>query len=145
MLCFPVTNDQYPTPVLGLSPDDATNPANSTVELMDSETAALIRAFLRPLFDRPHSWPALADKLHANGYGLAFRAGRMCLTELATGKCLCSLRFLGIVFLELVTQLGRPTVRVLPNHSADGELVHHVPLARRNQITHTAFNRSRKI
>ena len=128
MLGFPLPNRAHPTPVLGLStdigPQDNTPETTTlTVESVDSETSALIRAFLRPLFDQPDSWTELTEGLRAHGYGLAFRGGRLCLTDHATGERLCSLRFLGIRLRDLVAQLGRPIARALPGRSADGELV----------------------
>ena len=134
MLCFPVPIGSNPTPVLGVSAQNPEGTATGTVEgsvsrTVDSETAALIRAVLRPLFDHPDSWVSLLNQLRDNGYGLAFRAGRLCLTDHATGHRLCSLRFLGITLSDLVTRLGRPIVRALPGQSADGELMHHAPMA----------------
>lgn len=133
MLCFPVPDGSNPSPVLGLSTTGPTAvvtnaPAGSVTESVDSETAALIRAVLRPLFERPDSWFALLGQLRDNGYSLAFRAGRLCLTDHATGNRLCSLRFLGITLSDLVARLGRPVVRALPGRTADGELQCHAPV-----------------
>ncbi|MFT7596244.1 MAG: hypothetical protein ACI8R4_003579 [Paracoccaceae bacterium] len=126
MLCFPIPNGSNPTPVLGLSAaSDANSLAGSSSGSLDSETAALIRAVLRPLFECPDSWFQLTEQLRNNGYSLAFRAGRLCLTDHATGNRLCSLRFLGIGLRDLVARLGRPVVRPLPGRPADGELLTH--------------------
>jgi hypothetical protein len=96
---------------------------NTGTPEVDSETAALFRAILRPLIDQSGSWSALMDALHAKGYGLAFRDGRLFLTNQATGRRVCSLRFLGAPLGDLVARLGRPIVRALPGHSANGELL----------------------
>jgi len=62
-------------------------------------------------------------RLKGKGYGLAFRDGRLFLTDHATGKRACSTRFLGIPLADLVARLGRPIVRTLPGRKADGELL----------------------
>lgn len=96
---------------------------NTGTPQVDSETAALFRAALRPLISKSVSWPALMDALRAKGYALAFRDGRLFLTNHATGKRVCSLRFLGMPLTDLVERLGRPIVRALPGHRANGELL----------------------
>lgn len=89
---------------------------------VDSETAALFRATLRPLISQSPNWPALMDRLRAKGFGLAFRNGRLILTDTETGARVCSFRFLGMPLSDLVTRLGRPIVRALPGRPADGEI-----------------------
>lgn len=89
---------------------------------IDSETAVLLRGWLRPLIDRSASWPALAAALDAHGYALAFRDGRLCLTNRTTGACICTMRFLGTGLKDLVARLGRPAVRPVPGRPASGEL-----------------------
>lgn len=111
------------------------NPRSQSIETsenldapnVDSETAALFRAVLRPLISQSASWPALLDALHSKGYGLAFRGGRLCLTDQTTGVRVCSLRFLGLSLRDLVAQMGRPIVRALPGLRADGELLREAP------------------
>lgn len=100
---------------------DATK-GNLDVAPIDSETAALFRAVLRPLIVQAVSWPGLLDALAAKGYGLAFREGRLFLTSQATGRRVCSLRFLGTPLGDLVARLGRPIVRALPGEGGDAEL-----------------------
>ena len=90
---------------------------------MDSETAALFRASLCPLIRQSVSWPGLMDTLRAKGFGLAFRDGRLFLTNSVTGTRVCTLRFLGMPLRDLVARLGRPIVRALPGQRADGELL----------------------
>jgi len=94
---------------------------------VDSETAALFRAVLRPLIVQANSWSNLLDTLGAKGYGLTFRGGRLFLTSQATGRRVCSLRFLGLPLVDLVARLGRPIVRALPGQHADGELLRAPP------------------
>lgn len=94
---------------------------------IDSETAALFRAVLRPLIVQSISWPGLLDALAAKGYGLAFREGRLFLTNQTTGRRICSLRFLGTPLADLVARLGRPIVRALPGRHGDGELLRAPP------------------
>lgn len=89
---------------------------------IDSETAVLLRGWLRPLIDKSASWPALAAALDAHGYALAFRDGRLCLTNRTTGACVCTMRFLGTSLKDLVARLGRPAVRPVPGRPAAGEL-----------------------
>jgi hypothetical protein len=96
---------------------------------VDCETAALFRASLRPLISKSVSWPGLMDALRVKGFGLAFRGGRLFLTNHTTGSRICSLRFLGMPLAELVAQLGRPIVRALPGQRADGELLREPPTA----------------
>ncbi|SHE50655.1 hypothetical protein SAMN05444279_103128 [Ruegeria intermedia] len=99
-----------------------------TSQNMDCETAALLRAVIRPLFASAVTWAGLADSLREKGYRLAFQSGRMCLMDLATGARLCGLRFLDIELLDLVRRLGRPVV-VARGDSADGELLRARPSA----------------
>jgi len=90
---------------------------------VDSETAALFRAVLRPLIAQSVSWSSLMEALRLKGYGLAFRDGRLFLINHETGKRVCSLQFLGIPLCDLVERLGRPIVRALPGRRADGILM----------------------
>ncbi|GGH30607.1 hypothetical protein [Cribrihabitans marinus] len=89
----------------------------------DCETAALLRASLNPIFDRSNTWGGLLSRLARKGYGLAFYGGRLVLTSLPGKERVCSDRFLGQPFGELVRRLGRPAVRPLPGGRADGELI----------------------
>ena len=89
---------------------------------IDSESAALLRCWLHPLIARATSWEALGTALARRGYALAFRKGRLCLTRRADGACICSMRFLGAGLGDLVTRLGRPTVRPVTGEPAAGEL-----------------------
>jgi len=91
---------------------------------VDSETAALFRAVLRPLIAQSVSWSALMDALRGKGYGLAFRDGRLFLINYETGRRVCSLRFLGMPLRDLVKRLGRPIVRASPGARANGEVLH---------------------
>lgn len=98
---------------------------NASSEL-DCETAALLRATMRPLFDTAASWASLTDTLKDKGYRLAFRQGRLCITDRATGARICGVRFLGFEFRELVRRLGRPVV-VPRGNSADGDVLAERP------------------
>lgn len=100
---------------------------NPDTPLVDSETAALFRATLCPLISQSVSWPALMDTLRDKGFGLAFRSGRLFLTNHNTGARVCSFRFLGIPLRDLVARLGRPIVRALPGRAADGEVLRETP------------------
>ena len=128
--------DSNPAPVTPRPhPDLPWLPAGGMGDLdapaVDSETAALFRASLRPVITRSASWPALLDGLRSKGYGLAFRDGRLFLTNYHTGARVCSLRFLGMSLTDLVDRLGRPSVRALPGRKADGELLCAPPIARK--------------
>lgn len=87
----------------------------------DFETAFTLRACLLPIFERSRTWAGLLTRLRRKGYGLAFRDGRLVLTDIATRKRVCSDRFLGQPIADLVRRLGRPTIRPLPGNRADGE------------------------
>lgn len=93
---------------------------------IDSETAALLRSWLMPILDRAEGWPALEAALEAKGYALAFRAGRLTLTDLTTGQRICHMRKLGTPLSALVARLGRPVVRPIPGRAAAGRLITQV-------------------
>ncbi len=118
----PDNSQQFPEPSWQSGGTD-----NPDMPEVDSETAALFRAVLRPLIVQAISWSNLLDTLGAKGYGLTFRDGRLFLTSQATGKRVCSLRFLGLPLVDLVARLGRPIVRALPGQRADGELLRTPP------------------
>ncbi|MBO9411240.1 MULTISPECIES: hypothetical protein [unclassified Ruegeria] len=86
---------------------------------LDCETAALLRAAIRPLFASAASWNGLTDILKDKGYQLAFRQGRLCLTDIATAKRVCGLRFLGLEFRDLVQRMGRPIVVARDSETGD--------------------------
>ncbi|WP_170331645.1 hypothetical protein [Ruegeria arenilitoris] len=94
---------------------------NASSEL-DCETAALLRATMRPLFATAPSWASLTDILKNKGYRLAFRQGRLCVIDRATDARICGLHFLGFEFRDLVRRLGRPIV-VPRGNSADGDIL----------------------
>ncbi len=89
---------------------------------LDCETAALLRAAIRPLFDSAASWGNLAEIMTQKGYRLAFRRGTLCVTDRATDERICGLRFLGFEFRELVRRMGRPIV-VARGSEADGDVL----------------------
>lgn len=91
--------------------------------LIDSETAALIRAWMCPLIDDADSWSGLARCLAARGYALAIRSGRLVLLQRDTGTVLCSLRFMGTSLRELSKRFGRPMVRPVPGATASGDIL----------------------
>ncbi|WP_170325783.1 hypothetical protein [Ruegeria arenilitoris] len=102
---------------------------NASSEL-DCETAALLRATMRPLFDTAASWASLTDILKDKGYRLAFRQGRLCITDRVTDARVCGLHFLGFEFKELVRRLGRPIV-VPRGNNADGDVLAERPEPKR--------------
>ncbi len=89
---------------------------------LDCESAALLRASIRPAFTSALSWAGLVDILQDKGYRLAFRQGRLCLTDHTTDERICGLRFLGFDLVELVHRLGRPIV-VARGNGADGDVL----------------------
>ncbi len=89
---------------------------------LDCESAALLRAAIRPLFSSAASWSSLADILKDKGYHLAFRQGRLCITDRKTGDRICGLRFLGFELRDLVRRMGRPIV-IARGSDADGDIV----------------------
>ncbi len=96
-------------------------PVAKTTDL-DCETAALLRAAIRPIFSNAANWGSLAETLKEKGYSLVFRQGRLCLTDTATDARVCGLNFLGFEFRDLVRRLGRPIVVPRGDH-ADGEVL----------------------
>lgn len=97
-----------------------------TSQNMDCETAALMRAVIRPIFTSAATWAGLVDILREKGYRLAFQRGRMCVMDRNTGERLFGLRFLDIEMNDLVRRMGRPIV-VARGDSADGELLRARP------------------
>ena len=89
---------------------------------LDCESAALLRAALRPIFAGAASWGSLTDILKEKGYRLAFRKGRLCITDRTTDERVCGLRFLGLEFRDLVRRMGRPIV-VARGSQADGDVL----------------------
>ncbi|MGI9367271.1 MAG: hypothetical protein ACR2O2_00415 [Ruegeria sp.] len=96
-------------------------PLAKTTDL-DCETAALLRAAIRPIFSNAANWGSLAETLKEKGYRLVFRQGRLCLTDTDTDARVCGLNFLGFEFRDLVSRLGRPIVVPRGNH-ADGDVL----------------------
>ena len=93
---------------------------------LDCESAALLRAAIRPLFGSAASWVGLADTLRDKGYHLAFRQGCLCISDHSTGECVCSLQFLGFELSDLIRRLGRPIV-VARGSEADGDILTERP------------------
>ena len=89
---------------------------------LDCESAALPRAAIRPLFNSAASWASLADILRDKGYHLAFRQGRLCISDHSTGERVCGLRFLGFELRDLMHRMGRPIV-VACGSDADGDIL----------------------
>ncbi|MGR3496476.1 hypothetical protein [Citreimonas sp.] len=79
-------------------------------EPLDSETLALLRAFLRPIVDAAGSWNDLALRLAARGYGMGFRDGRLVILDDA-GLPVCTGACLGVPLRLLAGRLGRATIR----------------------------------
>lgn len=96
---------------------------------MDCETAALYRAWMRPLFERASDWDMLVTGLREKGYALAIRDGRLFLTRSDTGQRFCSVRFLGTNMRDLAGRLGRPVIRARLDRAAAGEFVNPSAMA----------------
>ena len=94
---------------------------NASSEL-DCETAALLRAAIRPIFSTAASWASLTDILKDKGYRLVFRQGRLCITDRSTDERICGIRFLGFELTDLVGRLGRPIV-IPRGNDADGDIL----------------------
>lgn len=88
---------------------------------LDSETAALFRTWMRPLFEQAASWGALTSTLRAKGFGLAIRDGRLVLTEYDNGARICTTRFLGASLAELSARIGRPGILARRDRATAGE------------------------
>lgn len=105
--------------------------AQNAASELDCETAALLRAAIRPVFASAISWGNLSDILKDKGYRLAFRKGSLCITDRISGARVCGLRFLGLDFKELVRRMGRPIV-VARGNDADGDVLTARPTPRSN-------------
>lgn len=79
---------------------------------LDSETSALLRGFLTPIFESATSWANLRDRLAKKGYALEFRAGRMVVLDTAKNEPLCTGQLLGVPLRALASRLGRPCVKL---------------------------------
>jgi len=95
---------------------------------LDCESAALLRASIRPIFNNATDWGMLSEILREKGYALRFREGQMCITDLQTDQRVCGLRFLGFEFQDLVHRMGRPVV-VARGRDADGDLLTARPVS----------------
>ncbi|SIS85296.1 hypothetical protein SAMN05421759_104311 [Roseivivax lentus] len=74
---------------------------------LDCETAALVRGFLRPIFERAQTWADLVAALSARGYDLVFREGRLVILSHDDGRPLCTGRDLGEPLADLAARFGR--------------------------------------
>lgn len=92
-------------------PADAVPPALPIAP--DSETLALLRAFLGPILEQAVSWTDLRDSLAAKGYGLAFRSGRLVILNTG-GTPVCTGQMLGTPLRLLSSRLGRPVLTLEP-------------------------------
>lgn len=112
----------------GIAPDPmSANAGTSGPARFDCETAVLLRAVIRPIFEQSSSWSGLIDRLTAKGYCLVFRRGALCLTDISSGARICGLRFLGLSLRDLVGRMGRPFVVARPGGMADGDILRHPP------------------
>mgnify|MGYP005990313941 CR=1 FL=1 len=87
---------------------------------LESETEALLRQFLSPIFDAATSWADLSGRLLTRGYVLEFRKGRMVLLNADSGRPVCTGRTMGAPLAQLAGRLGRPAIRA----SLDGHCGH---------------------
>jgi hypothetical protein len=77
---------------------------------LETETRALLTAFLRPIIDSAVSWADLAHRLSARGYAIAFHEGRLIILD-ETGQPRCTAACLGLSLRDLAARLGRPCIR----------------------------------
>lgn len=103
------------------------NSGSSGAKNLDCESAALLRASIRPLFEQSASWLGLMDRLRDRGYRLAFREGSLCITDRESESRICGLNFLGLNMRDLVDRMGRLTVLPRPGNRADGDILRHPP------------------
>lgn len=109
-----------PHPTLTAVSHDFT--ADPDAPQLDYETAAIMRGWLRPIVENAQGWPTLIEALAKRGYALAMRNGRLWLTEVETGRWVCTMRHMGSSMRELAGRLGRPAVRPMPGAPNWGEL-----------------------
>lgn len=79
---------------------------------LDCETAALIRGFLRPIFEKALSWSDLCTRLAARGYDIEFRDGRLVIMARESNRPVCTGRDIGEPLSELSIRLGRPQLKL---------------------------------
>ncbi|PWE33518.1 hypothetical protein DDZ14_04825 [Maritimibacter sp. 55A14] len=91
---------------------------------LDCETAVLLRAHLRPILAGAESWADLLDGLHRRGFGLAFREGRLFLTDHDSSQSICTMRFLGMPLADLAARLGRLSMQAVPGGGTEAVLLH---------------------
>ncbi|MHA6324594.1 hypothetical protein [Roseivivax sp. CAU 1753] len=92
-----------------LTPNDAQFP--SLPDRLDCETAALMRGFLRPIFEQAQGWADLVTRLAARGYDLAFREGRLVILSHDDQRPICTGRDLGEPLITLAARFGRPQLK----------------------------------
>lgn len=78
---------------------------------LDCETGILLRRTLRTEFDDASCWSSLLKNLKSRGFGLAFRDGRLMLTDVNAEQCICSCRFLGWPLPDLAARFGKLRAR----------------------------------
>lgn len=78
---------------------------------LDCETGVLLRRKLAPIFKSATSWADLRSQLADASFALAFRAGRLMLTDINGQTYICSCKFLGWPLKDLSTRLGKPRAR----------------------------------
>lgn len=109
-----------------LGHEAAWNDVNRTVPKLpaplDSETAALLRAFLVPILEGSSSWGEMRSALLKKGYDVKFRMGRFVLVSIASGEAVCTGKALGVPLRALSSRLGRPMVKAHPD-GRTGELL----------------------
>lgn len=87
-----------------------TRPIDALPAPLESETLALLRLFLAPIFERATDWDDLIAQLGARGFSLGFCTGRLVVID-DHGRAICTGRCLGVPLAELATRLGRPHIR----------------------------------
>ncbi|MGR3805019.1 hypothetical protein [Marinibacterium profundimaris] len=97
-------------------------PSDPDAPEIDCETSMLMRSWIGPVVEQASGWPALIEALSRRGYSLAFRDGRLWLTEAGSGTDICTMRHLGASMRDLAARLGRPAVRPVPGRPNHGIL-----------------------
>ncbi|MEX0283553.1 MAG: hypothetical protein AB3N23_02985 [Paracoccaceae bacterium] len=89
----------------------------------DSETAALVRACLCPLFDAATGWKELCERLARRGFFIAIREGRLVVLDVNSRQQICTARYLGTNLRDLSARLGRPMIVARRDRVAAGEFL----------------------
>ncbi|RMH39109.1 MAG: hypothetical protein D6688_14425 [Alphaproteobacteria bacterium] len=83
---------------------------SADAEVLDTETASLLRAHLLPVVERAGNWPELRRGMAEKGFRLVFEGDELVICDAISGKTVCSMGFLGHSVASLTARFGRARV-----------------------------------